>query len=49
MEKVDSKKTITSDIDEGLIGFIQKTNILDMVKGEKIRARENGIYYYDCS
>ena len=27
MEKVDSKKTITSDIDEDLIGFIQKTNI----------------------
>ena len=27
MEKVDSKKTITSDIDEDLIGFIKKTNI----------------------
>ena len=27
MEKVDSKKTISSDIDEDLIGFIKKTNI----------------------
>ena len=27
MEKVDSKKAITSDIDEDLIGFIKKTNI----------------------
>ena len=27
MEKVDSKQTITSDIDEDLIGFIKKTNI----------------------